>query len=194
MTASASTPVIDTHAHWYPRGFIALLERDAADNGAAMGRDARGNPVLSLPTVSQKSTMVPEMIDAALMVRNMKRRCIDVFAVSLTNPMVYWAPPAFGLKLSRAWNDACAELHTAYPDRFVGTMMLPMQAPGLALQELERAAKLPGMRALYLAEAIKRPKSARKGVLAHLRAVRGAQAADLPAFAVSLRARADSLW
>jgi aminocarboxymuconate-semialdehyde decarboxylase len=29
--------------------------------------------------------------------------------------------------------------------------MLPMQAPDLALKELERAAKLPGMRALYLA-------------------------------------------
>jgi aminocarboxymuconate-semialdehyde decarboxylase len=154
MTARASTPVIDTHAHWYPRDFIALLEREAADNGAAMGRDARGYPVFSLPGVSQKSTMVPEMIDPALMVRNMKRRRIDMFAVSLTNPMVYWAPPAFGLKLSRAWNDACAELHTAYPDRFIGTMMLPMQAPELALQELERAAKLPGMRALYLAEAI----------------------------------------
>ena len=29
--------------------------------------------------------------------------------------------------------------------------MLPMQAPELALKELERAAKLPGMRGLYLA-------------------------------------------
>ena len=32
--------------------------------------------------------------------------------------------------------------------------MLPMQDPGLAVQELERAAKLPGMRAVYMAEAI----------------------------------------
>jgi aminocarboxymuconate-semialdehyde decarboxylase len=154
MKASASSPIIDTHAHWYPRELITLLEREAADNGAAMTRNARGDPVFSLPGISQKSTMVPEMIEPALMVKNMKRRRIDVFAVSLTNPMVYWAPPAFGLKLSRAWNDACAALHTAYPDRFIGTMMLPMQAPELALQELERAAKLPGMRVLYLAEAI----------------------------------------
>jgi aminocarboxymuconate-semialdehyde decarboxylase len=33
----------------------------------------------------------------------------------------------------------------------VGLAMLPMQAPELALTELERAAKLPGMRGMYLA-------------------------------------------
>ncbi|HWI15661.1 MAG TPA: amidohydrolase family protein, partial [Burkholderiales bacterium] len=154
MAGGGNAPVIDTHAHWYPRELIALLERKAAHNGAAMTRNAQGNAVFSLPGVSQKSTMVPEMIDPDLMVKNMKRRRIDVFALSLTNPMVYWAPPAFGLALSRTWNDACAQVHAAYPDRFVGTMMLPMQDPQLALAELERAAKLPGMRAVYLAEAI----------------------------------------
>ncbi len=154
MRTAPSTPVIDTHAHWYPRAFIALLEREAAHNGAAMTRDARGNPVFSLPSVSQKSTMVPEMIDPALMLKAMNRRRIDVFALSLTNPMVYWASDAFGLELSRTWNDACAEVHLAHPDRFLGTVMLPMQAPQLALKELGRAAKLPGMRAVYLAEAI----------------------------------------
>jgi aminocarboxymuconate-semialdehyde decarboxylase len=76
---------------------------------------------------------------------------VDVRAMSLTNPMVYWAPPAFGLKLSRAYNDACVALHQAHPDRFLGTIMLPLQAPNLAVQELDRAAKLPGMRAVYMA-------------------------------------------
>lgn len=154
MKPSRSTPVIDTHAHWYPRDFIAILDREASRNGATMNRNARNNPVFSLPGVSQKSTMMPDMIDPQIMLRNMNRRRVDVMAVSLTNPMVYWAPPAFGLEISKVWNNACAELHTAFPDRFVGTMMLPMQAPKLALRELERAARLPGMRALYLAEAI----------------------------------------
>ena len=44
----------------------------------------------------------------------------------MTNPMVYWAPPAFALKLSHAVNDACAAVHQKYPDRFVGTIMLPI--------------------------------------------------------------------
>jgi hypothetical protein len=57
---------------------------------------------------------------------------------SLTNPMVYWAPPEFGLKLSRAFHDACAAAHRKHSDRFLGTIMLPMQSPELAVQELQR--------------------------------------------------------
>jgi len=64
---------------------------------------------------------------------------------------VYWASPGFGLALAQAYNDAAAAAHVAYPNRFVGLAMLPMQAPDLALKELERAAKLPGMRGMYLA-------------------------------------------
>ena len=38
-----------------------------------------------------------------------------------------------------------------HPGSFVGTIQLPMQAPELAVRELERAAKLPGLRVVYLA-------------------------------------------
>lgn len=147
-------PVIDTHAHWYPEEFVALLQAEAEANGAEMSRNAKGNPVFALPGVSPVSAMRPSMIDLDLMLRAMDKRRIDAYALSLTNPMVYWAPPAFGLKLSRTWNDACAAAHDKYPQRFLGTIMLPMQASDLAVEELERAAKLPGMRAVYMAEAI----------------------------------------
>jgi aminocarboxymuconate-semialdehyde decarboxylase len=64
---------------------------------------------------------------------------------------VYWAPPEFGLELSRVFNDACVRAHQQYPQRFIGMAMVPMQAPDLAVQELERAAKLPGIRGVYMA-------------------------------------------
>jgi len=81
----------------------------------------------------------------------MRRQRVDMHAMSLTAPMVYWASPGFGLALSQAYNDAASAAHARHPDRFVGLAMIPMQAPELALRELERAAKLPGMRGLYLA-------------------------------------------
>jgi len=81
----------------------------------------------------------------------MDRQRVDVHALSLTAPMVYWASPGFGLALAQSFNDAASAAHARYPDRFVGLAMLPMQAPDLALKELERAAALPGMRGLYLA-------------------------------------------
>lgn len=143
--------VIDTHAHWYAKDFVTLLENEASANGASVKRNGKGNPVFELPGVGQKSVMKPEMIDPGLMIESMNARRIDAYALSLTNPMVYWAKPEFGLKLSRTWNDASSTAHREHPDRFIGTMMLPLQDPAAALPEIERAAKLPGMRALYMA-------------------------------------------
>lgn len=148
-----NVPVIDAHAHWYPQAFVTLLEKEGEANGAKMGRDARGNVVVqSVPGGTQASTMRRNMIDLELIIREMDERGIDMYVLSMTNPMVYWAPPAFALKLSQAANDACAEAHLRYPRRFVGTIMLPMQDANLALQELERAANLPGMRAINIGE------------------------------------------
>jgi aminocarboxymuconate-semialdehyde decarboxylase len=146
--------VIDTHAHWYPRRFIELLQKEAAANGANMSVNGKGDPVFALPDIAQKSTMVPSMIEPKLILKSMNERRIDTYTLSLTNPMVYWARPEFGLKLSQTWNDANAEVADQYPQRFVGTVMLPMQDPALAVQELDRAAKLPGMRAVYMAMGI----------------------------------------
>ena len=143
--------VIDTHAHWYPRAFIALLERKAAQHGARMVRNAQGVPVFSLPGVQPVSAMPPLMVEPELILAEMDRRGIATFVLSLTNPMVYWAPPGFGLELAQTWNNASTAVHQAYPTRFIGTIQLPMQAPELAVGELERAAKLPGMRVVYLA-------------------------------------------
>ena len=149
----ASYRIIDAHAHWYPREFVALMESEGPANGARMGKDNAGNPVvLSVPGATQTSTMRRNMTDIHLIIKEMDERSVDVYALSMTNPMVYWAPAAFALKLSQAVNDACAAVHLKYPQRFVGTIMLPMQDPKLAVEELDRAAKLPGMRAINIGE------------------------------------------
>ncbi|HEX6004473.1 MAG TPA: amidohydrolase family protein [Burkholderiales bacterium] len=144
-------PIFDLHAHWFPQPWIDLLEREAHRNGARITRNDKGHAVIDIEGVALKSVFRPDMIEPAIMLANMDAAKVDVRAMSLTNPMVYWAAPAFGLKLSQAYNDASAALHTAHPERFLGTIMLPLQAPELAVQELDRAAKLPGMRGVYMA-------------------------------------------
>lgn len=145
--------VIDVHTHWYPPEYVSLLEKEGGANGAKMGRDKNGNSVvLSVPGSNQPSNLRRNMIDLDVILQEMDKRGIDVNVLSLTNPMVSWAPPAFGLRLSQAWNDACAAAHLKHPQRFVGTVMLPMQEPKLAVQELQRAAKLPGMHGVFMAE------------------------------------------
>src|SRR3954466_7227342 len=132
-----NTRVIDVHAHWHSPEFVALLEKEGAANGAKMGRNARGQVTFNFPgytTVFQEAYM-----DPALRLKYMDATGVDIHVLSLTSPMVYWAPPAFGLKLAQVYNDSLSAVHLRYPGRLYGLVTLPMQAPNLAVQELDRA-------------------------------------------------------
>ena len=50
----------------------------------------------------------------------------------------YWAEPQDTLEISRYLNDHIANIVSEHPTRFVGLGTLPMQAPHLAVKELER--------------------------------------------------------
>lgn len=54
----------------------------------------------------------------------------------------YWAKPQDALDLSRFLNDHIAEIVHRYPKRFIGLGTIPMQAPDMAAQELERCMKM----------------------------------------------------
>ena len=147
--------VIDAHVHWYPREFVDLMIRKGPANGAVIGEDKNGNPVVeSVPGCTQKSNMRRRMTNLEDIIEDMEARKCDTYALSMTNPLVYWAPPGFGLELAAAHNDACVEAHRKYPDRFYGTIVLPMQDLKLAAEELERMAKHSCMRAVFIAEHI----------------------------------------
>ena len=143
--------ITDVHAHWFAPEWVALLEKEGVANGAKMGKNDKGHTTITLPGVALVSTFPPDMVELDIMVKKMDEARVDLRVFSLTNPMVNWAPPEFGLKLARAFNDACAEAHRRYPKRFLGAITLPMQAPELAVEELDRAARLPGMRGVYMA-------------------------------------------
>src|SRR5882672_7485962 len=139
---------IDTHAHWYPEEWLALFAKDGAAEGASLERTGerfllRAKHINN--AFDERFVVVDERVKA------MDARGIDVHALSLTTPMVYWASPRLGLALSQAFNDAASAAHRKHPQRLVGLAMLPMQAPDLAVRELERAAKLPGIKGMYLA-------------------------------------------
>src|SRR3954470_4308289 len=140
---------IDIHAHWYPEEWLALFAKDGAKEGASLERKEGGGFMLRAKNISngfdERFVVVDERVKA------MDQRRIDVHALSLTTPMVYWASSALGLTLSQAFNDAASAAHRKHPQRLVGLAMLPMQDPAAALKELERASKLPGIKGMYLA-------------------------------------------
>ena len=146
--------VIDAHMHWYPHAFVDLMIKKGPAHGAVMGEDEKGPVVISVPGSTQKSSMRRTMTDTDAIIAAMDNRKVDTQALSMTNPLVYWAPPGFGLELSAAANDACVEMHEKYPNRFYGTITLPLQDIKLSLEELDRMAKHACMRAVWLPEHI----------------------------------------
>ncbi len=146
--------VIDPHMHWYPQAFVDLMITKGPAHGAVMGEDEKGPVVISVPGATQTSSMRRTMTNVDDIIAAMDNRSVDTNVLSMTNPLVYWAPPGFGLELSAATNDACVEMHEKYPDRFYGVITLPLQDIKLSLEELERMAKQPAMRAVWMAEHI----------------------------------------
>jgi len=64
---------------------------------------------------------------------------VDVQVLSTIPVMFsYWAKPKDCLELSIFLNDHIAEIVQKYPKRFVGLGTIPLQAPELAIKELER--------------------------------------------------------
>jgi aminocarboxymuconate-semialdehyde decarboxylase len=53
----------------------------------------------------------------------------------------YWADAAAAAEFCCLHNDAIAEVVAAHPSRFLGAAIVPLQAPALAVKELERVAR-----------------------------------------------------
>ena len=140
---------IDVHAHFFPETFIRIVEESGASFGAGVDRSNPKGPVLVVGA-SRTAALEARYWDLGLRLRSMNRQGVAVQALSLTTPMVYWADGATGTRLAASWNDAASAAHVAHPDRFVGCAMLPLQDSARAVAELERAARLPGIRGVYM--------------------------------------------
>src|SRR5262249_55077608 len=86
--------VVDVHAHWYPPEWLALLEKEGNANGAKMSRNARGQLVATIPGLSV--VFQDQYTNIKTRLASMDKTGVAMHAVSLTQPMAFWAPPAFG--------------------------------------------------------------------------------------------------
>jgi aminocarboxymuconate-semialdehyde decarboxylase len=84
-------------------------------------------------------------------IADMDHMGIDIQAISPAPRQTYYgADPDRGLAASRAINDFIAEVCGRHPDRFVGLGTVPLQAPELAVAELERLHKSLGFRGIEI--------------------------------------------
>ena len=122
---------IDVHAHCFVQDALAL-----------MGADAKGvlPPVKGVP---EHFIVIDERLAA------MDAMGIDMEVLSI-NPFWYRRDRINSAAIVSIQNIKLSELCAAQPDRFSAFASLSLQFPDLALEELEQAMKLPGIRGVAI--------------------------------------------
>lgn len=145
---SDNVPAVDIHAHYFPQTYLDLIASEGKRFGASYEMTPKG--WLIRTPAANNGPLSTKFIDLKQRLADMDAQGVMVQALSLTSPMLYWADEELSHKLAVAWNDAASAAHQAYPSRLVGLLTLPMPFPEPALDELNRASKLPGMRGVYM--------------------------------------------
>ena len=101
---------MDIHAHFFPEGYLKLIEEEGARFGGRLSRSDPKGPVIEIGPV-RSAPLRAGFIDLDVRRKEMDRQGVRIHALSLTVPMVYWADGAFGVRLARAVNDAMAQRH-----------------------------------------------------------------------------------
>ena len=146
---------IDTHAHYFPQSYIDLIAQHGKRCGTTVTVDDKGVTFIQVGLLLRTGPITRTFIDLEERLKIMDQQGVGMHALSLTQPMVYWADDELGVQLCVAFNNAISAAHKAHPDRLIGFACLPMQNPTLAAKELERAAKLPGIKGVYFATAVR---------------------------------------
>ncbi len=139
--------IVDVHSHFFPDRFLTLLDREGARHGRAVETDGAERIVWSSPR--QPSRIGPVFWDVAERLAALDRWGITVQALSLSPPMLYWAPAALGRDLAAVFNEEVAAISRGHPGQFIAFATLPLQDVEAAVAEAERAARA-GCRALYV--------------------------------------------
>jgi aminocarboxymuconate-semialdehyde decarboxylase len=136
--SSAPSLKIDVHTHVLPPGWPDLQARygyggwvQIADHGPGCAHLLRDGKFFREVRANCWDP-VERLLDC-------ERHGVDVQVLSTVPVMFsYWARPADALDLSKLLNEHIAGVVAARPERFVGLGTVPMQAPDLAVRELER--------------------------------------------------------
>lgn len=136
---------IDIHTHILPERWPDLRERYGYGGFVALEHDGCGCADMVIDGKAFRK-IASNCWDPAVRVEECDADGVAVQVLSTVPVMFsYWAKPADADDLSRILNDHIAGVVAEHPTRFAGLGTLPMQAPALAVKELERCVKELGL-------------------------------------------------
>ena len=129
---SPKPTVIDFHAH-----IVVPEVLDFAYKHSLFAQAVAG------PGAGLADELRTRMTDNTLRLKQMDAMGVDIQVISpsILQQCTYFAEPEESLKVERLGNERVAEAVAQHPDRLVGLGSVPMQAPSLAAQELERCVR-----------------------------------------------------
>ncbi len=141
---------IDLHTHILPRDWPDLRERYGCGGFVRLEHHAPGCARMMID-----GKLFREIEDNCWNPHRRIEECdragVAVQVLSTVPVMFsYWAKPEHGHDLSRILNDHLAGVVREHPRRFAGLGTLPMQAPDLAVRELERCVRELGLRGVEI--------------------------------------------
>jgi aminocarboxymuconate-semialdehyde decarboxylase len=140
---------VDIHCHVFTPEADALVRESFRPEMEPMLRHA--NEATREVNRQQNETIRDKLTSVATRLADMDRLGIDVQAISPAPPQYYyWAAPELARDAARLVNNRIAEIVAAHPRRFVGMGTVPLQAPALAVLELERMVKELGLRGVEI--------------------------------------------
>jgi aminocarboxymuconate-semialdehyde decarboxylase len=144
---------IDVHTHILPRGWDGFLARHTDARWPRVVREAGGGCALYRGAERDRG-LTEQIFDPAVRIADLDRLGIERQVLSPPPLMFcYWAPPGAAEEFCRLHNDAIAAVVARHPARFLGAAIVPLQAPDLAVKELERAVAL-GFRCVEIGSSI----------------------------------------
>lgn len=149
---------IDMHAHWTPRRLISQSAAGKDWYGWRTFKDGRGREHVGVGERILEFAASTATLDDPLARANQRKATEGISLECLLLTGTFWnyhLDEAGARAFSREVNDEVAEVQRAYPDRFQGVAVLPMQHPKLALEELDRATGKLDLRTVFIASHIR---------------------------------------
>ncbi len=132
---------VDIHTHILPKTWPDLRERYGYGGFVALDHCSPGKANMMIDGRVFRP-IEHRCWDAAVRIEDCETAGVDVQVLSTVPVMFcYWAQPEHAHDLSQILNDDLANTVRTHPGRFVGLGTIPMQAPELAIKELERCVK-----------------------------------------------------